>query len=123
MNDFRWLNQSQPQTLQFAVMLAYLNSVLALLDLNGLGPASGLGGPIIFIAIAGQAAGAVGVANEKKWGYALALVSVGVLAIARLLVVLRHGFNSTVLGLMFTAAVLGLLLHTQSREYRKIWFR
>jgi len=104
-------------------MLAYLNSVFALLNLGFLGAASGLGGATIFIAVAGQAAGAVGVANEKKWGYALALVSVSVLAFARLLVVLRLGFNLTIVSLMFTLAVLALLLHEQSRQYQKIWFR
>ena len=104
-------------------MLAYLNSVFALLALSRLGAASGLGGAVIFIAVAGQAAGAVGVANEKKWGYTLALVSVSVLAFARLLVVFRTGFNLTIVSLMFTLAVLALLLHEQSRQYQKIWFR
>jgi len=104
-------------------MLAYFNSGFTLLNLGFLGAASGLGGALIFLALAGQIAGAVGVANEKKWGYALAIVSACVLALARFLVVLRHGLDFTVVSLMFTLAVLALFLHDQSRQYQKIWFR
>lgn len=124
MDDFRWLNPSQPQTLQSAVMLAYLNSVFALLSVGFLGAASGLGAPIVFLAAAGQAAGGAGVANEKNWGYLLAIASCGVLALTRLIVVVRRGFfDLSLIGLMFTAALLALLLHEQSRSYQKIWFR
>lgn len=123
MDDFRWLNPSHPQPLQTAVMLAYINSVFTLLNLNFLGVVSSLGLPIVFLAAAGQAAGGIGTANEKKWGYRLAIASCGVLVLARLLVVLRVGINFSIIGLMFAGALFALLLHKQSRDYQKIWFR
>jgi hypothetical protein len=123
MDNFRWMNPSQPQTLQSAVMLAYLNSIFALLSVGFLGSISGLGAPIIFIAAAGQAAGGVGVANEKTWGYLLAIGACSVLTFARLIVVLKSGIDLSLIGLMFSGALLGLLLHEQSRSYQKIWFR
>lgn len=124
MDDFRWLNPSQPQTLQSAVMLAYLNAVFALLSIGYLGSVSGLGAPIVFLAAAGQAAGGAGVANEKNWGYLLAVAACSVLALTRLIVVVRTGvFNLSLVGLMFAGALLALLLHEQSRSYQKIWFR
>lgn len=124
MDNFRWLNPSQPQTLQTAVMLAYLNSVFSILSIGWLGSVSGLGAPIVFLAAAGQVAGGAGVANEKNWGYLLAIASSGVLTLTRLIVVLRTGiFNLSLIGLMFAIALMALLLHEQSRSYQKIWFR
>ena len=123
MDDFRWLNPSQPQTLQTAVMLAYLNSFIALISVGALGAVSGLGAPVIFLAAIGQAAGGVGVANEKKWGYLLAVGACSVLCLARLIFVMRTGIDLSLIGLMFSGALLALLLHEQSRAYQKIWFR
>ena len=124
MEQIRWLNPSHPQTLQFGVMLAYLNSVFSLLSLGFLGAASGLGAPLVFLALAGQGVGAVGVANEKNWGYLLAVTACSVLAFARLLIVLRNDiFSLNLIGLMFAGAILALFLHEQSRSYQKIWFR
>ena len=104
-------------------MLAYFNSLFALLSAGFLGAVSGLGSPIIFLAAVAQAAGGAGVANEKKWGYLLAVGACAVLCLARLIVVMRSGIDLSLIGLMFSGALLALLLHEQSRAYQKIWFR
>lgn len=117
MTERRWLNNTQPQTLQVAVMLLYLNAAFLIFDaltgsaLNRLGLAL----------VVGEVAGAFGVANEKKWGYVLALVA-AVLPIALLF---RSGgiLGAHLLTLMFEVALVALLLHPQSRAYEKVWFR
>ena len=109
----RFFDPSQPQTLQIATLLLYLDAVFALLALSS-----------ISLLFAGAYAGAgYGMANGKKWGYGLGL-GVAVLGLALLLlgssldVVLRvHTIQ-----LMFAVALLALLLHPQSREYQKIWY-
>ena len=64
MQQRRWLNPAQPQTLQIAVFLFYANScfiILALLLNADL--------PLIYIGIfVGQVAAGWGIANEMKWG-------------------------------------------------------
>ena len=120
METRRWTNPTLPQTLQIAVILLYLNAVLGLLMGNVLsiwGDLIGLGSLVAF------AASGFGIANEKRWGYNLALV----VAAAECLTLLRivfglDGGNSFLISLMFSIALVALLLHPQSREYQKIWF-
>jgi hypothetical protein len=115
-NDYRWFNQSQPQTLQTAVILLYVNGVLGLL----LGSYGGL------LVCVGMGVGAFGVANDKKWGYGLALAA-AVLNVAYIFRVWGVGpaftnFNP-LLSLMIGGALVALLLHPMSRSYQRIWFR
>jgi small-conductance mechanosensitive channel len=115
----RFLDPSQPQTLQIATILLYIESVLLLL---------GGAGSLLFVA--GQAGGAYGMANEKKWGYSLAVGIVAVRAAILLGALLKiYGATfllgigtSTVFEVIIVGALLGLLLHPQSREYQRIWF-
>lgn len=115
MNDFRWVNQSQPQTLYGATILCYIDAVFGVLfgfTLFGLIIAVGLG------------AGGFGIANEKKWGYAVAVAA----AVAQVAILIL-AFGASVLGfplilnLMFDALLVGLLVHPLSRDYQRIWFR
>lgn len=113
----RWLNQSQPQTLQIAVFLLYLDAVFGLLF-------GGFRSIIALALIAGSAAAGYGIANDKKWGYRL---GVTVSAVPMLFYVLYFlaGFNvlrADPVGVIFNVAQLALLLHPQSREYQRIWF-
>ena len=110
----RWLNNTQPQTLQIAVMLLYLNAVF--FALSGL-----LLSPYGLPLIVGQAAGAYGIANERKWGYVLAVV----MAVAPLALIILHRslFGVSLLTLMFEVALVALLVHPQSREYQRTWFK
>ena len=109
----RWTNPSQPQTLQIAVFLLYANAAISVFYML-------LGAPPLFVlptAVVGIAAG-YGIANEKKWGYWVGLAIASVPFVFILL-----GAPINVIGLMFDIALLALLLHNQSREYQRIWFK
>lgn len=116
METRRWTNPTQPQTLQIAVFLLYINAVFTAL-LGGLGSIIGIA------LVAGGAAAGFGIANEKRWGYNLGL------AMAFLPFILRIAFNGvenifggSMINLMFEIALVALLLHPHSRDYQKIWF-
>lgn len=118
MSNYRWVDQTQPQTLYIAVILLYVNAAFEVL-FGGLrvwiGPV-----PFGVLLAAGQIAGGLGVANEKKWGYGLA-VAVAILPLA--LLILAGGFATDLITLLFEIALVCLLLHPQSREYQRIWFK
>jgi hypothetical protein len=66
-----------------------------------------------------------GCANERKWGYQLALV-VAVLPFVPVVLNLADvtdNLISTLFVFAFDILLLALLLHQQSRSYQKIWFR
>ena len=112
MNERRWFNPNQPQTLQIAVILLYLDAVFLLI-----GGALGLW--LFLVTMVAMAAGAFGIANEKKWGYALGLAG----AILNLLAPFVYGLGSNILNLIFSVALVALLVHPMSRDYQRIWFR
>jgi hypothetical protein len=124
MQSRRWVNNTQPQTLQIAVFLLYIN---AFFELLGRGSVIPLGLGLLFIV--GQVGGGFGIANERKWGYGLGVVMAFLplasgLALGGLSGVLGGGANlGTLMNLMFEIALIALLLHPQSREYQRIWFR
>jgi hypothetical protein len=118
MQTRRWLNPAQPQTLQIAVLLLYINAVFSLLAFL---QTSWL--PYGLLAVGG-AAGGYGIANERRWGYGIGVA----MAIAPFLVRLHYNgvgaiFTTDVLTLMFEVALVALLLHPQSRDYQRIWFK
>jgi hypothetical protein len=117
MESRRWLNPSQPQTLQIAVFLLYFNAVSLVIFgggsytiLEGLGIA------------AGNVAGGFGIANEQKWGYGL---GIGMALVPFLFSLARYGefYVFGLISLMFDIALIALLLHPQSRDYQRIWFK
>ncbi len=110
----RWVNQTQPQTLVIATVVMYINAVFGLL-FGTFRLYSGLGLILVF----GAAAAGWGIANEKKWGYWL---GVGVTALQIALLVINFS-GALAISLLFSVALLALLLHPQSREYYKTWFR
>lgn len=114
MNDRKFLDTTQPQTLVIATLLLYLNAGLLVfyLLLYGFGSLLGIG-----LAVA-LGFGAYGIANEKKWGYSLAIVAAVVNALLPFLVF--GGVN--ILTLIFDVALVILLLHPMSRDYQRIWF-
>jgi hypothetical protein len=122
MESRRWLNPTQPQTLQIGVMLLYINAALGLLSLI-IGGAAGLLGIAI---IAAEILGAYGIANERKWGYIVGLVA-ALLPLALVILAVIGGYASVlglgIIGLIFQIALVALLLHPQSREYQRIWFK
>jgi hypothetical protein len=120
----RWLDRTQPQTLYIATMLMYFNAALSLLfgatryntNVFGIHHGSLLIGLLL---IAGEIGGAWGIANEKKWGYIVALI----VAFLLLAETVLSFYSGALLTLIFEIALVALLLHPQSREYRRIWFR
>ena len=118
METRRWVNQSQPQTLYMATILLYFSAALGLL-FGGLAP-------IGLLFVAGEAFGAYGIANERKWGYVLALAIVAVqLGFLGIAISSDPGALFSlefVIAAIWPVAVCILLLHPQSREYQKIWF-
>ncbi|HEY8215653.1 MAG TPA: hypothetical protein VIH82_00865 [Acidimicrobiia bacterium] len=119
MNERRFLNQFQPQTLVIGTMLCYLDAIFGFLF--GMVSTSVV---LALLTIAGLAIGGYGIANEKKWGYAVA-VGAAVLQVVMLVAVAGAdvlGFP-LLLNLVFDGALVALLLHPQSRDYQRIWFK
>jgi len=121
------MNQSQPQTLVVAVFLLYINAGFGALDILG---SPSVAGKLPFVIVAyyairigGGVLAGRGIAEERKWGYGLALA----VAVAPFLLSF-YLFKSPFAGadsitLIFEIVLVVLLLHTQSREYQRIWFK
>jgi hypothetical protein len=116
MQTRRWLDPTQPQTLQIAVFLLYAQGIVTLL----------FGGFSLFLLVAklaGIPAG-YGIANERKWAYGLGvLVAFSPFVVRIAAEGLNRVFSTDLLSLMFEVALVLLLLHPQSREYERIWFK
>jgi hypothetical protein len=112
----RFIDQHQPQTLQSAVLLCYVNAALSLLLALALGGILYL--PVILLALA-----AYGIANERKWGYwggvVLSVLDTGLILFA----LVRSPQLGGLLSLAFAGVLVVLLLHQQSRSYERIYFR
>jgi hypothetical protein len=112
-NERRFLNQYQPQTLVMATLLCYFQAVLGFLSVSYWG----------LLLFAGLGFGAYGIANEKRWGYGLAVAT----AVLQVVIMAAYwgsdilGFPQ-VIGFIFDIALVALLLHPQSRDYQRIWF-
>ena len=117
MQTRRWVDPSQPQTLQIAVFLLYAQAVLLLLF--------GAFLSVIGLAlIAGGIGAGYGIANEQKWGYGVGLVVAFLPFLARIVFDgIIYVFSTNPVSLMFEVALVLLLLHPQSREYQRIWFK
>ncbi len=117
METRRWTNPSQPQTLQIAVFLLYLNAVFGLL----FGAPFAVFGLLLgLVVVVAYAAAGFGVANDQNWGYVVAVAVAAIVlagSLARFGLSLANGIN-----LMFDVVLLALLLHPQSRDYQRIWF-
>jgi len=117
----KWFDNSQPQTLQGAVMLCYITAVFGLLSLLG-------GGAIFAIVPIAIGVAGIGVANEKRWGYGLGLglSAFNVIESAALLFLVGIGALATLsvlVTLLFAVVLFALFVHPQSREYQRIWFK
>lgn len=119
MNNWKWVNHFQPQTLVIATFLCYVDAIFGLIF--GIAATSALAALIVIVALA---AGGFGIANEKRWGYAVAVLG------ALLQVVMLIAYygadvltSTAIISLLFDAALVALLLHPMSREYQRIWFK
>ena len=115
METRRWVNPTQPQTLQIAVFFLYFTAAFQLLF-------GGLFSALSLVLIAVSVAGGYGIANERKWGYICGLVAAFSPFALRLLLGLPI-LGTNLINLVFEVALVALLLHPQSREYERIWFK
>jgi hypothetical protein len=120
----RWVDPSQPQTLQFACWLLYANAVVGFLLASSIFL---IGGPLFGLAgLAGCVLAGYGIANERRWGYFLAVT---LAAVEVLLYVVAAGgiiaaiSSAVLIPMAFAIALFALLLHPQSRDYQRIWFK
>jgi uncharacterized membrane protein (DUF2068 family) len=115
MPERKWIDKTQPQTLQAAVFFSYLNAALALLYLL----VFGVGPTILLLLLAGAA---YGIANERRWTYWAAVVISCLYLAGQLIDLFRGSGFGGLLNLVFAGVLVALLLHPQSREYQRIWF-
>jgi hypothetical protein len=120
MEHGRWFDRGQPQTLQGATILCYINAVFAIL--------AALGGSSLAAVGLIQGVAAYGMANGRRWAYWTALV-VSLLSLVVVVVglgagILSGGFSllGTIISLAFPVVLVLLLLHPASRHYQSIWF-
>jgi hypothetical protein len=96
-------------------MLSYLNAALGVLFFLIYG--AGVSLALLVLAFA-----AYWVANERRWGYRLAVVAaIGYLVLQLISFFVIAGVSG-LLNLIVAGILLALLLHPQSREYERIWF-
>jgi hypothetical protein len=113
----KWFDSSQPQTLQGAVMLCYITAAFALLYII-------LGSyPLANLVPLGLGVSGYGIANERRWAYVLGLVLAGLNVIDDLGIMFVYAALSFILTLLFAVVLFALLVHPQSREYQRIWFK
>lgn len=113
----KWIDRNHPQTLYLAALLLYINAAFWLLQmlvyhfwiLGALAVAAVFGG--------------IGLANEKKEGFWLA---VAVAALNLFVIIYYFGGAASisfVINVLFAIALIALLLHPMTRNYRRIWFK
>jgi hypothetical protein len=118
-NERKFLNQAQPQTLVLGTLLLYVNAVFGLL-----GGIIGAGLILGLLTIVGLAVGGYGIANEWKWAYGVA-VAASIVPLVLLFALLGFGVFEFpyIITLLFDGALVALLLHPESRSYQRIWFK
>lgn len=113
----RWIDHTQPQTLQGAVLFSYLNAALALVYTLILGQSPFL---IVFVLLA---AAAFGIANDRRLAYWAGVVLACAYLLGVLALLITGGGFGGILNLLFAGVLIALLLHPESRHYERIWFK
>lgn len=113
----RWVDRTHPQTLYIATIFLYINAAFSLLGLIGIG--ASIFELFYLLYTAALVASGLGIANDKKLAYYLAIV-VAVVPIAGLFLGI---FGGGIINLIFEIALVVLLLHPRTREYVRLWFR
>jgi hypothetical protein len=148
--DFRrWFDRMQPQTLQLATWLLYFDGffgMVTLLDGSGyqgfLVRRYAIGFIVCFSVVVAYVAGGLLMANERRLGYRIAVAAAFSPFILRIWALrgaqstfnfggdvslldylTGRPFGLSYLTVLFDIALVALLLHRQSREHARIWFR
>ena len=113
-----WFNPRLPETLQGAILFSYLNAGFAIF-----GIITGIGNAFDLILLVG-ALGAVGMANQRKWGYRLACAVAIINFLLQLLIFATYGFGfGYMINLVFSIFLIALLFNVTSRTYQRSYFR
>ena len=115
MSERRWIDASQPQALRNGVVLAYLNAAWSVIYFLS-------GGGLRTLVFATLGIAAFGIANDRRQAYVAAVVLGGLSAVVQLGFLVHGPGQGGIFNLLFTVAMLALLLHPESREYQRIWF-
>lgn len=142
----KWFDRMQPQTLQIATWLLYLNGFFALVSvfdktgyLGYIRFRFGFGLLIGLMIVALHGMGGFLMANDRRLGYRLAVVAAFSPFVLRSISVadlrsryefpvsltdyiLGRPLGGSLLTIIFDAALVALLLHRQSREHQRIWY-
>lgn len=142
----KWFDRMQPQTLQIATWLLYLNGFFALMSVfdkaGYLGYVRfryGLGFLIGLVVVAFHVAGGFLMANDRKLGYRLAVAAAFSPFILRSIAmadlranyqvstslmdyILGRPLGGSLVTVVFDAALVALILHRQSRDHQRIWY-
>jgi len=139
----KWFDRMQPQTLQIAVMLLYLNGFFALVNvidtndyLGYLRSRYSFGVLLGLVVVALHALSGVFMANDLKLGYKLAIAAAFSPFVLRFWAFTDIESRSNIkvgiydklsggstLSLIFEVALCALILHPQSRSHQRIWYR
>jgi hypothetical protein len=116
----KWFDNTQPQTLQGAVILSYITAVFGLIAI--------LQGSVAEIVPLALGVAGYGIANEKKWAYRLGIVLSGLnafLSVIIFVLVLSASLSGVLVlaSVLFAIVLFALLVHPQSREYQRVWFK
>jgi uncharacterized membrane-anchored protein len=107
----------QPSTLQIAAVLLYWSASLGLIS----GLVVGGAGRYALALMVAEGTGAYGIAKERRWGYVVALAAA---VIPLVLVIGVSGLlGAGILAVLFQIALVALLVHPQSRDYYRLWYR
>ena len=133
----KWFDRSQPQTLQIATWLLYLNAFFQILDFFDVLRFSGYGitdilNPgrsglmFLFLGIPLNVLAGLLMANDRKLGYYLAIAGAFWPFVTRFYYndfSFNAIFHAKAITLIFEIALCALVLHTQSRDHQRVWFR
>ena len=111
MQERRWINRYQPQTLVTGTMLLYIEGLFNMVR----------GSQLLLLVGVLMFPAAYLIANEKKIGWTLGIAT-SLIAIAIRVLAIGPGLN-VLFALIFPVVLATLLLHQTSREYQKIWFK
>jgi hypothetical protein len=143
LNPRRWFDRMQPQTLQIATWLLYLNGFFLLVDVVDTSDYLGYyraqygWGVILGVAVVAlHAGGGWLMANDRRLGWKLAVVASFSPFVLRFIAysdidrqlpgsigIYRKLTGGSTLNAIFEVALCALLLHPHSRQHQKIWYR
>ena len=118
MDQFRWIDHTQPGRLVQGTMMLYIS---AFFNVFNLFVGGGFAGLFLVLALL-QAGGAWGIANEKKLGYWAGCAG-ACLSVLVDIYFLTDNAVFGLIGLAISVWIATLVLHESSRGYARIWFK